>query len=493
VAQLSTSAVRTLFVVDGEGEWLKTLPEVPVAPAREYLTSPAFANGQVERVVNLCRCERTHGPGFFVSLLAEARGHQPMPPARTIEDLRRPVPSQSVRRIDEPVADDGAQRLTVHSYFGIDPEGRNDAVSRGLFSLLKAPLLRAEYRRKAKRWQLSRVRPLGIADVPVEHRGRLADAAKRFIAGEPRPPRPARERAAIAILHTESEALPPSNAAALQKMLEAAQTLGMHAQIIDRHAIERLAEFDALFIRDTTWLGHYTYEFAQRAAALGLVVIDDPDSILQCNNKVYLHELFARHAIPTPRTMMVHSANLDEVVPALGLPCVLKEPGGGFSLGVRRANTGEQFREHAVAMLEKSELIIAQEFLPTTFDWRVTVLDRRPLFVCKYFMASGHWQVHKYEPDGHSEGATQAFSVGEAPAIVVNTALRAANLIGNGLYGVDLKQRGDECFVMEINDNPNIDAGNEDQVLRDALYRELMGVFARRIAERRQAAVTTGP
>jgi hypothetical protein len=27
--------------------------------------------------------------------------------------------------------------------------------------------------------------------------------------------------------------------------------------------------------------------------------------------------------------------------------------------------------------------------------------------------------------------------------------------------------------------------GNEDQVLKEALYREVMGVFARRIAERR--------
>jgi hypothetical protein len=36
----------------------------------------------------------------------------------------------------------------------------------------------------------------------------------------------------------------------------------------------------------------------------------------------------------------------------------------------------------------------------------------------------------------------------------------------------------------EINGNLNVDAGNEDQVLTDALYRELIGVFARRIAKR---------
>ena len=40
---------------------------------------------------------------------------------------------------------------------------------------------------------------------------------------------------------------------------------------------------------------------------------------------------------------------------------------------------------------------------------------------------------------------------------------------------------------MEVNDNPNVDAGNEDAVLSDALYREVMGVFLRRVQERKRA------
>ena len=40
------------------------------------------------------------------------------------------------------------------------------------------------------------------------------------------------------------------------------------------------------------------------------------------------------------------------------------------------------------------------------------------------------------------------------------------------------------CYVMEVNDDPNIDAGNEDGVLKDALYRAVLGVFLRRIRER---------
>ena len=99
-------------------------------------------------------------------------------------------------------------------------------------------------------------------------------------------------------------------------------------------------------------------------------------------------------------------------------------------------------------------------------------------------MAPGHWQVVKHERERRIEGSTQTLRVDEAPAGVVETALRAANLIGDGLYGVDLKEANGRFYVMEINDNPNIDAGNEDAVEGDALYREVLGVFRRRIRER---------
>jgi glutathione synthase/RimK-type ligase-like ATP-grasp enzyme len=99
-------------------------------------------------------------------------------------------------------------------------------------------------------------------------------------------------------------------------------------------------------------------------------------------------------------------------------------------------------------------------------------------------MAPGHWQVVKHEAKRKVEGSTAALTIGEAPPAVIDAALSAANLIGDGLYGVDIKEANGQCYVMEVNDNPNIDAGNEDGVTKDALYREILGVFLRRIRER---------
>jgi glutathione synthase/RimK-type ligase-like ATP-grasp enzyme len=172
---------------------------------------------------------------------------------------------------------------------------------------------------------------------------------------------------------------------------------------------------------------------------------------------------------------------------------VLKVPDGAFGLGVCKIESEAELEAKAKEFFARSEMLIAQEWLPTEFDWRIGVFDGRPLFAAQYMMAPGHWQVHKREGGEHVEGETVAFAIGEVPEVVVETALRACNLIGRGLYGVDLKQSGGKCWLIEVNVNPNIDAGNEDQILGDALYREVLGVFARRIREKRKVGETLDP
>src|SRR5690606_7967059 len=107
----------------------------------------------------------------------------------------------------------------------------------------------------------------------------------------------------------------------------------------------RLAEFDALFIRETTYVNHHTYRFSRRAAGEGLVVIDDPESIVRCSNKVYLAELLNRHELPTPKTVVVHKDNADQIARDLGLPCVLKRPDSAFSRGVVKVETEEDLEK----------------------------------------------------------------------------------------------------------------------------------------------------
>jgi glutathione synthase/RimK-type ligase-like ATP-grasp enzyme len=483
--------VNAYFVVHQRRDWPFDIPGATVVTAREYLSEPAHAAATPARVYNLCRTDRYQGRGYYVSLVAEARGHRPAPDVRTIEDLQAGVGTALVTRearIPEwTLAADRSQPFELDAYFGRDPAGVNDAAARQLCELLQAPLVRAAFAFRDGAWRWVRACLLTPREIAPALRRVAAEAAADAIA--PARPRIAPEpRPALAILHNADAPNPPSNRAALERLIQVAATMHMHAEIIGRDDIERLPEFDALFIRDTTHPNHYTYQFARRAVAEGLVCIDDPDSILRSTNKVFLGEILARHQILVPRTLIVDREGVARIAATLGFPCIVKQPDGAFSSGVSRVDSQAALDEAVARYFEASELIVAQEWLPTAFDWRVGVLDGRPLYVCKYLMAPGHWQVIKREQDREVEGATIAMAVGEAPEVVVATAVKAANLIGRGLYGVDLKQVADRCYVIEVNDNPNIDAGNEDAILGDALYREILGVFLRRARERGRLA-----
>lgn len=484
--------MTTLIVVDDPADWPVAGVGTTVVPARSYLTDPAFGEDRAVRVFNLCRSYRYQSLGYYVSLLAEARGHRPWPRAGTIEDLQsqnlvQVLTAGLAQLVEQTLAPLKADRFELSVYFGRNLAQRYNVLAEQLFALLQAPLLRVRFERAGGHWHTRGIRLVGIGELSDTHRNFLFEAAATHFATRGRlgDRRPA-EDYALAILHNPEGTDLPSNPAALEKFADTGRALGMRVEFITPADFGRLPEFDALFIRDTTFVHHYTYRFARRAQGEGLVVIDDPDSILKCNNKVYLAELLAHHNLPQPRTLLIHRDNIDQVAPLLALPCVLKQPDSSFSSGVDKVETEHELRAKVASLLAKSDLIVAQEWLPTEFDWRVGVLDRRVIFVCKYYMAEGHWQIIDHDGEhGRREGRTEALAVGEAPEDVVELALQAANLIGDGFYGVDIKQIGNRCCIIEINDNPNVDAGNEDGVLRDALYREVMGVFLRRLERRR--------
>ncbi|MBN1345429.1 MAG: RimK family protein [Phycisphaerae bacterium] len=484
--------MHPLIVVDNPKRWPLNVPGATVVGARAYLTEPAYSEVADARVFNLCRSYRYQSNGYYVSLLAMARGHKPMPSIATIQDLRTvAIVRLALDDLDEiiqrnlrPIESHG---FTLSVYFGRNLAKRYDALSWYLFRLFQAPFLRTEFAHDEDGWRLHSIRLIGANDIPDAHREFATEAMVQFFAKNRAPTRlQSKALFDLAILHDPAEKTPPSDPVALKRFAEAAERQRLSVELIQRQDYGRLPEFDALFIRETTAVNHHTYRFARRAAAEGLVVIDDPDSILKCTNKVYLAELLERRSIATPKTLIVHRDNWEDVEARIGLPCVLKEPDSSFSQGVIKVEDKESFDQAVGRLLGSSELIIAQEFLPTEFDWRVTVLDDQLVFACKYFMARRHWQIIKTGSDGAiADGKVEAVAVEQVPPAVLKTALRAAKLIGNGLYGVDLKQVGKHVFVIEINDNPSIEAGYEDRLLKRELYDRIMRVFAERIRRRK--------
>jgi glutathione synthase/RimK-type ligase-like ATP-grasp enzyme len=488
--------MRNLIVVDNPERWPFDIPDVELVAARTYLTDPAYTTQRGVRVYNLCRSYRYQTVGYYVSLLAEARGHRPLPNVATTQDLKSPVVARILsEEIDELIqkslAPLKADKFVLSIYFARNTAKAYDRLCQQLYNQFQTPFMRATFVRREAEWLMQDISSISASDVPEAHRPFVADLAKTFFAGRRPTHKPkVAPRYYMGILYDEAEEHTPSNSKAIQKFIAAAEKFDIQAALISRDDYSRLAEFDALFIRQTTAVNHFTYRFASRAQAEGLVVIDDPQSILRCTNKVYLAELLDRHDILGPKTMIVHRDNLDEVCETVGFPIILKQPDSAFSQGVKKVKTREEFDEVSAALFKDTELLIAQEFIQTDFDWRIGVLDRKPIYAAKYFMARKHWQIIANVKEGEADyGKVEAVPVELVPQAVMRSAVKSASLIGDGLYGVDVKQVGRLAYVIEVNDNPSIDAGYEDALLKDTLYERVMEHFARKLDRRRERRV----
>ena len=475
-----------LLVVDSPKRWPLAIPGAELVSAYAYLSDPEFAQGSGRKVFNLCRSYRYQTAGYYVSLLAEARGHRPLPSVTAMQDLRLAPVVKLVSQDLDALVQSNLKRIKSDAfelsiYFGHNLASGHERLALAIFNAFPAPLLRAKFERNGV-WRLVAVRILGLGDVPDAHRAFVIEQAEKYLRRAPKRGKAALPtRFDLAILRDPGEDLPPSNAGALKHFITAGEQLGIACQLIERDSYGRIAEYDALFIRETTRVDHHTYRFARRAEAEGLVVIDDPNSIRRCTNKVFLAETMARHRVATPRTLILAEDNALEGLRSLGFPCVLKRPDSAFSAGVSRVDAESDAPQMLAAFFEDTELLVAQEYVPTDFDWRIGVLGEQPLYACRYGMAPEHWQIVKRDGAGVHEGDSQSMPVEEAPPEVVNLATRAASLMGDGLYGVDLKIVRGKPVVIEVNDNPNIDAGIEDASLGDELYRRVMQHFLQKL------------
>ncbi len=479
-----------LVVVESPRRWPFDMEGVEVVPARTYLTQPKYADLRRVAVFNVCRHYGYQSLGYYVSLLAAARGHKPLPSVATLQALSM---SPVVRIVSEDL-DDSIQRSLSHLrseefslsiYFGRNVARRYDRLSRALFNQFPAPFLRARFAWEEGRWKLSGIRAIAGLEIPEAHREFVLARAREYFRKPARvTPRTPETRYDMAVLWSPDDPMPPSNEKGIRRLTRAAARQGIGVEIVSPDDYGRLAEFDALFIRENTAVNHHTFRFARRAQAEGLVVLDHPESIIRCGNKVYQAELFERHRIPAPRTLVVHEGNIGEVMARVGIPCVLKRPDGSFSKGVVKVSTPPELYEALDELFEESELVVAQEFMPSAFDWRVGVLDGQPLYAARYHMAKGHWQIIHNRGTHTRFGDVEAVAIEDVPSAVVDVAVRAARLIGDGLYGVDLKEVNGRIVVMEINDNPNLDGGYEDGILKDALWDEVVRWFRVRLDRR---------
>ena len=479
--------MNKIIVIEKPHKWQLDIPNVDLISAQEYLSDASGQLGKNTKVINLCRSYQYQSVGYYVSLLAEARGHKVLPEISTIQDFRFPSMIKDDAQdfdaiIQKCLGSSSETKLEFKIYFGYTDDLANSSLGMLLFNLFQSPILKAVFVKREK-WVLENLRTVNIYDLSGDERQKLQSFLGLFMSNKKVVRKNhQRRKFDLAILVNPDDPNPPSNPKALQKFVKAAEEVGFNTEIITKNDYGKISQFDALFIRETTNVNNHTFRIAKKAQAEGLVVIDDPVSIMRCTNKVYLNELMKSHGIHTPKAAIVSKDNPLNAVEKIGFPFILKEPDGAFSKGVKKVKNEEELNEHLKGFFKNSELLIAQEFMPTDFDWRVGVFNGQPLYVCKYFMVKNHWQIIDWKKSGKvQEGRAETYPLDEVPKSLISTALKATKLIGNSLYGVDIKEVNKKFYVIEVNDNPNLDAGIEDKILKNTLYETIMETLMERV------------
>ncbi|MDN4501617.1 RimK family protein [Alteromonadaceae bacterium BrNp21-10] len=476
------------IVIESAADWAAYYPSDNVILAKDYLAQPV--SKERFKVINLCRQYNYLSTGYYCSLLAEARGHQVVPAVKHLRDLSRRI-WLGVLNVDSQqklTAKAGtATEVTLWSYFGAHEDNTVADVTRQVFEQLPVPILKITFQLKGS-WRLSNIETPGLNTLNEEQQTQFATALDNYSRLIWRKAKTQKAyRYDMAILVDDEERFPPSNPTAIKRFIAAAKRQGIMAETITRKDLGKLPEYDALFIRTTTSVTHYTYKFARLAEASGLVVMDDPDSILRCTNKIYLAQLLETQGIATPKTRILTKddiANVDSLIEDLSLPIVLKIPDGSFSVGVKKVKTKEELVAELKDMFKGSALLLAQEFLPTKYDWRIGVLNGQAIYACRYYMVKNHWQIYNHSATGTQSGGFDAIPTFEVPKPVIKAAVNATRKIGNGLYGVDLKETADGVYIIEVNDNPSLESGVEDKILDTELYDLIIGEFKRRLDAR---------
>jgi glutathione synthase/RimK-type ligase-like ATP-grasp enzyme len=272
----------------------------------------------------------------------------------------------------------------------------------------------------------------------------------------------------------------PREEAALQNFKLTAEKSGQEFDFMFREDISEIPKYNAVFIRATTDPLYTAYIVSKTAWELGLKVIDDPESIKICANKIHQYALFEKFNVPHIPTAFLnkdelHHKKITDIFSALGKPAVIKAPYTSFSRFVEKAACETSFREVAKRFFKRSDVLAVQKFTPTAFDWRVGVLNDEVLYVCKYMIPKGRWK-HGAKLRGKPTfiwGRTVSMKKQNAPVRLREVALKACKVVGKGLYGVDIKEVDGDYVVVEVNDNPSIYAGYED--LRDKdLYAKII-------------------
>lgn len=253
-----------------------------------------------------------------------------------------------------------------------------------------------------------------------------------------------------------------------QRIVDAARMRGHTVRVLDplrcymRIAVGDLAihykgrevgHVDSVIPRIGASVTFYGTAVLRQFEMLGVHALNGSDAILRARDKLRCHQLLAQQGIGMPRT--VFGDNPDDTADLLNLlgkpPHVIKLVEGTQGTGVVLAEKASASRSVIEAFRGLYANFLVQEFIAEArgADIRAFVVGRKVVAAMRRQAKPGEFRSNL-----HRGGSAEGVELSERE---VDTAVRAAAVLGLGVAGVDMLRSKHGPLVLEVNSSPGLE------------------------------------
>ena len=215
----------------------------------------------------------------------------------------------------------------------------------------------------------------------------------------------------------------------------------------------KLPELDGVVPRIGASITFYGLAVVQQFEQMGIHVVNSSLAIARSRDKLRSMQLLSRHDIGIPPTVFVRDK--DDILPGIrrigGCPVIIKVLEGTQGIGVILAES-EKMAEAIIQTLQSAKQnVLIQKFVKESEgrDVRAFVVGDRVIAAMRRKAQPG-----EFRSNVHRGGSTELVKL---DATYENTAIRAAQIMGLRMAGVDMLESSEGPKVLEVNSSPGLE------------------------------------
>jgi ribosomal protein S6--L-glutamate ligase len=213
-----------------------------------------------------------------------------------------------------------------------------------------------------------------------------------------------------------------------------------------------LPQYDAVIPRIGASITHYGLAVLRQFEMQGVFPLNESVAIGRSRDKLRALQLLAREGIGLPVTAFAHGPRRaeDVIKDVGGTPCVIKLLEGTQGRGVILAETAASAKSIIEAFSAANTNILVQEYIKEAdgTDIRALVVDGRVVASMKRTCSTGEFRANL-----HCGGKAEPVVITDEERRI---AVRAVEVLGLNVAGVDMLRSNRGPLVMEVNSSPGI-------------------------------------